>query len=61
MTEAEQYAVMHPDRASRIRAAGGLPQRCDFGPPEPELVQAIVSGTSPVLCALDPPTMIAAE
>jgi hypothetical protein len=61
MTEAEQYAVMHPDRARRIRAARGLPQRCDFGPPEPELVQAIVSGTSPVLRALDPPTMIAAE
>ena len=29
---------MYPDRAERIRAAGGLPARLDFGAPGPEIV-----------------------
>ena len=53
--EAEQYAIHYPQRAARIRALGGLPQPCDFGPPSPELVQAIVTGSSPALRALDTP------
>jgi hypothetical protein len=53
LTEAERYAVMYPDRAARIRAAGGLPAALDFGPPEPELVHDIVHGSSPLLLALD--------
>jgi len=53
LTEAEQYATLYPDRAARIRAHRGLPPRLDFGPPEPELVEAIVNGTSPILRALD--------
>ena len=61
MTEAEQYAVMYPDRVRRIRAAGGLPQNFAAGPPEPELLGEIVAGTSPILRALDPPTLMAAE
>jgi hypothetical protein len=32
MSEAEQYAIIYPDRAALIRAAGGLPPRCEFGP-----------------------------
>ena len=36
--EAELYVVMYPDRAERIRAAGGLPARLDFGAPEPHIV-----------------------
>jgi hypothetical protein len=52
-SEADLYAIMHPRRAARIRALGGLPQPCDFGPPSPELVHAIVTGTSPTLLALD--------
>jgi hypothetical protein len=52
VAEADQYAVIYPQRAARIRALGGLPQPCDFGPPPPELVDAIVTGTSPTLCAL---------
>jgi hypothetical protein len=40
--EADMYAIMYPDRVARIRAAGGLPVKLDFGPPEPELVEAIV-------------------
>jgi hypothetical protein len=40
--EADLYANMYPDRAARIRAAGGLPARLDFGPPEPEIVAALL-------------------
>ena len=53
VAEADMYAVIHPRRAARIRALGGLPEPCDFGPPEPELVHAIVTGTSATLLALD--------
>ena len=40
--DADLYAVMYPDRADRIRAAGGLPARLDFGPPEPDIVAALL-------------------
>lgn len=53
LTDAEQYAAVYPDRAARIRAHGGLPMRLDFGPPAPEVVDALVNGTSPILRALD--------
>jgi hypothetical protein len=53
LTEAERYAVLYPDRAARIRAAGGLLAAPDFGPPEPELVHNLVRGSSPLLLALD--------
>jgi hypothetical protein len=55
LTEAEQYAILYPDRAARIRANRGLPTRLDFGPPEPHIIEAIVRGTSPILRALDKP------
>jgi len=42
--EATRYAVIYPDRAARIRAAGGLPADLDFGPPEPALVAALLRG-----------------
>ena len=44
-------AVIYPQRAALICSPGGLPQPCDFGPPPPELVDAIVTGTSPALRA----------
>ncbi len=53
LTEAEQYAVVYPERAALIRAHGGLPPRLDFGPPAPALVEALVTGTSQRLLALD--------
>lgn len=53
LTEAEQYAVNYPRRAALIRALGGLPEPCNFGPPSPELVHAIVISTSPILLELD--------
>ena len=51
--EAERYAIVYPRRARSIRQHGGLPPDCDFGPPDDELVHAIVTGTSPALLALD--------
>jgi hypothetical protein len=60
LTEAEQYAVLYPDRAARIRASRGLPERLDFGPPEPAIVEAVAHGTSPILEALDTPPIAAA-
>jgi hypothetical protein len=53
MTEAEQYAVLYPGRARRIRAEGGLPARLDYGPPEPHIVRDLVNGMSPILRELD--------
>ena len=40
-------------RAALIRSLGGLPDKSDFGPPSPDLVHAIDTGTSPTLRALD--------
>jgi hypothetical protein len=53
LSPAEQYAVIYPDRAALIRAERGLPARCSFGPPDDEIVEALVNGTSPILRALD--------
>ena len=55
-TEADQYAIFYPRRAALIRSLGGLPAKCDFGPPRPALVRAIVTGTTPTLRALDAAT-----
>jgi hypothetical protein len=55
LSEAERYATMYPRRAAEIRACGGLPPRVTFDPPPPELVSAIVTGTSPILRQLDNP------
>jgi hypothetical protein len=51
--DAERYAILHPRRARLIRSLGGLPDHPDFGPPDPELVHAIATGTTPELRALD--------
>ena len=58
--EAETYPLLYPRRARLIRRLGGLPSDCDFGPPEPELLQAIVTGTSLALRVLDAPAAAAA-
>ena len=55
VAEADHYAITYPRRAALIRSLGCLPAPCTFGPPEPDLVQAIVTGTSPILRALDSP------
>jgi hypothetical protein len=47
--DARLYAAMYPDRVRRICAARGLPADIDFGPPEPEIVAALLrkAGISP--------------
>src|SRR5271165_164780 len=42
LDEVELFEAMHPDRAARIRAAGGLPPDLDFGPPEPHIVTGLL-------------------
>jgi hypothetical protein len=44
--DTQLYAAMYPDRARRIRAAQGLPPDLDFGPPEPEIVDALLRGVN---------------
>jgi hypothetical protein len=58
--EADYYAIVYPDRARLIRKYCGLPPDCTFGPPDDDLVHAIVTGTSPALLALDGPAAAAA-
>lgn len=53
LSEAELYATLHPERAADIRRARGVPPGAKYGPPEPELTEAIVTSTSPILLALD--------
>lgn len=61
LSEVELYAVNYPRRVALIRANGGVPDNCTFGPPSPELVHAILTSTSPVLLELDrPPDVVAA-
>ena len=53
--EADEYALQHRKRATLIRRLGRLPERVQFGPMRPELVAAIATGTSAILCSLDQP------
>ena len=46
LDEVELFEVMHPDRAARIRAAGGLPPDLDFGPPPPHIVAGLLRTAS---------------
>jgi hypothetical protein len=41
---ASRYAILHTVQVKRIRKHGGLPPDCDFEPPDPELLHAIVTG-----------------
>lgn len=54
-TEAEQYALTYPLRPREMRQLGGLPPNCSYGPPDDELVRAVVTGNSQALRALDDP------
>jgi hypothetical protein len=65
LAAAERYATIHRKRAILIRRAGHLPNRSDVGHVPPEVVHAIVTGTTPILRSLDQksgprPTAIAA-
>ena len=53
LAEAEHYAILYPERAALIRRMGGLPDDLSFGPPDDDIVAALISGRSPALAALD--------
>ena len=53
IAEAERYALHHRKRAMLIRRLGCLPDKIGIGGLRPEAVHAIVTGTSPILRALD--------
>jgi hypothetical protein len=61
---AERYALVHRQRAILIRRHGRLPDRRDIGLVPPDVVHALVTGTTPLLRALDkksrPPLSVAA-
>jgi plasmid stability protein len=44
--QASRYAVLHTMRVKLIRQLKGLPENCDFEPPEPDLLDAIINGDS---------------
>jgi hypothetical protein len=49
MTPAERYVTLYPDRAARIIAAGGLPTRLDFPPPDPQVMAELLTSPSPLV------------
>jgi hypothetical protein len=51
MTPAERYVTLYPDRAAQVLAAGGLPARAGFPPPDPELIAELLAGPSPLVRA----------
>ena len=54
MTEAEQYAVIYPDRAAAIRRHGGMPPGAGgYLPPDDAVFRELVAGSSAVFLALD--------
>lgn len=53
IAEAERYARLHRKRAALIRRLGHIPHKLNCGPLPPDLVQAIITGSTPVLRALD--------
>lgn len=52
-TEAERYAILHPNRAAAIRAHGGVPPDARYAHPGPGLVADIVASTSDILVQID--------
>ena len=52
-TEAERYAILHPDRAAAIRAHGGIPPDATYELPEPTLLADILASTSDILRQID--------
>jgi hypothetical protein len=51
MTPAERFVTLYPERATTIVAAGGLPARLAFPPPDPEVITELLTSTSPLICA----------
>ncbi|MBV9757296.1 MAG: hypothetical protein JO047_09600, partial [Alphaproteobacteria bacterium] len=53
LAEAERYAAIYPERAALIRRLGRVPADATFGPPDDDLVQALVTANTAPLAALD--------
>jgi hypothetical protein len=53
IAEAERYALKHRSRAKLIRRLRGMPDKTNIGWLPPEVIHAIVTGTTPILRALD--------
>ncbi|MBV9511882.1 MAG: hypothetical protein JO303_16540 [Caulobacteraceae bacterium] len=51
MTPAERYVTLYPDRAAAILAAGGLPTRLLFPPPDPDVITDLLTSQSPLIRA----------
>ncbi len=51
LAAAEEYALVYPERAALIRRLGRLPDGVSFGPPDDEVVQALIAGRSRELAA----------
>jgi hypothetical protein len=49
MTPAERLVTLYPDRATAILAAGGLPARLTFPPPDPDVVAELLTSNSPLI------------
>jgi hypothetical protein len=52
-TEAERFAILHPDRAAGIRAYRGMPPNASYEPPAPALIADILASTSDILQQID--------
>jgi hypothetical protein len=48
------YEAIYPDRAALIRRHGGVPADVTFGPPDEDMVRALLATRSTTLNALDP-------
>jgi hypothetical protein len=53
VAEAELYATIYPERAALIRRVGGMPADATFGPPDDDVMQALITARTPALAALD--------
>jgi hypothetical protein len=47
------YEAIYPDRAALIRRHGGVPEDVTFGPPDEDMVRALLATRSPVVETLD--------
>ena len=53
LADAEQYAAIYPERAALIRRIGRVPEDVSFGPPDENLVQALITARTPAFITLD--------
>ena len=53
IAEPERYAILHRKRAALIRSLRRLPDKLDIGPMRPDVLHAIITGTTSILRSLD--------